>query len=139
MSESSLIEAESVPSGWLTVGAVHGALTVILGAFGAHALKERLTPDRLELWDTAVLYLALHALALVAYGLFRTLLVRRSGGAAGWCFFFGTVIFSGTVHALALGAPRWLGAVTPIGGVLLIVGWVLFAVETRRNYSLQRS
>jgi uncharacterized membrane protein YgdD (TMEM256/DUF423 family) len=114
---------------WISIGAALGALAVILGAFGAHGLKERIDADALEVWKTGVLYHALHALALVLYGLFAR---DRGGRIAGWCFVLGIAIFSGTLYGLALGGPRWLGAITPVGGVLLIVGWISFAVEAQR-------
>lgn len=116
-------------SKWTSIGALLGALAVVTGALGAHGLKDELTPAALDLWHTAVLYHVLHALALVAYGLFD-----REGRAnlAGACFLAGICVFSGTVYALALGAPKWFGAITPIGGVLLIVGWLAFAWSARR-------
>lgn len=113
---------------WISVGAFLGGLAVITGAFGAHGLKERLAPEALDQWKTAVLYHALHATAIVLYGLFdRT----REAAWVGWCFFLGTVVFSGTVYALALGSPRWFGAITPFGGVLMIVAWFAFAWRAR--------
>ncbi|MDZ4773661.1 MAG: DUF423 domain-containing protein [Planctomycetota bacterium] len=115
---------------WISVGAFLGGLAVVTGAFGAHGLKERLTPDKLDLWHTAVLYHVLHALALVAYGLFDR---EARANLAGACFLAGICVFSGTVYALALGAPKWFGAITPIGGVLLIVGWLAFAWRARRT------
>lgn len=87
-----------------------GFLGVALGAFGAHALKDKVDP---ELWRTAVSYQMWHALAILAI----------ASPTAKPLFLAGTVIFSGTLYALALGAPRWLGAVTPIGGLLLLAGW----------------
>ena len=118
---------------WIGVGAVFSALAIVCGAFGAHALRARLDPEQLEIWRTAVLYHLIGALALVLYGL----LVRgRPGrGIAGWCFLLGILIFSGSLYSLALGAPRILGAVTPVGGVLLIAGWLFFAWEARRHAS----
>lgn len=115
-------------SNWTTVGAVLGALAVVTGAFGAHGLKDRLTPEALELWHTAVLYHVLHAIALVLYGLFD-----REGHAnlAGRSFLGGIVLFSGSIYALALGAPSWVGIVTPFGGVLFILGWLAFAWRAR--------
>lgn len=96
-----------------------GATAVALGAFGAHGLKERfaLLPEAAGWWQTATFYLLTHALAV---GSLR-------GGAAGWLWALGAAIFSGTLYALALGAPRWLGAVTPVGGGLLLAGWLAFA------------
>lgn len=116
---------------WTAIGAVSGALTVALGAFGAHALQERVTPEDLAIWETAVHYQGLHALALVLFGLWRTQTGKRCIG--GWGFLVGSVIFSGTLYALALGGPRWLGAITPIGGTALIVGWLGFAVSAWRR------
>ena len=115
---------------WIVVGALLGALAVIAGAFGAHALAARLGSHELALWETAARYLMYGALALVLAGLFGRQGGVARGGAlsgAGWCLFVGSLIFSGTVFALALGSPRWLGAITPLGGTLLIAGFLLFA------------
>ena len=111
-------------------GAVLGGLAVALGAFGAHGLKDSLTPDRLEVYEVGVRYQMYHALALLLTGL----LLRDAPAAAsrtGWLFLAGSLVFSGTLYALALGSPRWLGAVTPVGGLLLIGGWVSLALGTR--------
>ena len=111
---------------WLPLGAVLTAVGIVCGAFGAHALKARLEPSALELWETATRYLIYGAFGLMVVGV-----VGRLTGAAlsapGWSLLGGSLIFSGTVYALALGGPRWLGAVTPIGGALLIAGFVSFA------------
>ena len=104
------------------------ALAVALGAFGAHALKARLPVEVLGLWQTAVLYHALHGLALLAVGLL--LIVRPHLGAvalAGWLFVAGIVLFSGSLYVLALTGLRALGAITPFGGVAFIAGWIAFA------------
>ena len=121
---------------WIFLGAVGGAQAVIAGAFGAHALAARLGPRELQLWEVAARYLMYGSLALMLVGLFG----RQTGGrgvagtagiagidAAGWCLLAGSAIFSGTVFALALGGPRWLGAVTPLGGALMIAGFLIFA------------
>jgi len=113
---------------WISIGAFLAGVAVITGAFGAHGLKERLTPESLELWKTAVLYHALHAIALVAYGLYDR---ERKAPWIGWSFLLGILVFSGTVYALALGSPRWFGAITPIGGTAMIVGWFAFAWRAR--------
>ncbi len=108
------------------LGAVLGCLAVALGAFGAHALSTRLAPDRLAIYETGVRYQMYHALALLA----AAWACERFGapaGAAGWTFLAGIVVFSGTLYALAFGAPRWLGAVTPIGGLCFLAGWLLLA------------
>lgn len=110
---------------FVSLGALFGMLGVMAGAFGAHGLKDVLAPNDLEIFETAVRYQMYHALALVGLGLLprpcRTTLI------AGWCFVLGTVIFSGTLYLLVLSGARWWGAVTPIGGVLLILGWGIFA------------
>lgn len=110
-----------------------GFLGVGFGAFGAHALKARLTPDLLAIYRTAVEYQFWHALALLAVGL---LAMSRPGpllSASGWCFTFGILLFSGSLYALALSGVRLLGAITPIGGLLFLVGWVLLSVHAART------
>jgi uncharacterized membrane protein YgdD (TMEM256/DUF423 family) len=118
-----------VKPNWIAIGATLGALAVITGAFGAHGLKDRLTVEELEVWKTGVLYHALHATALVLYGLFDR---EARGRVAGWAFVIGIALFSGSLYALALGAPHGVGAITPFGGASLIVGWLAFAWRARR-------
>ena len=101
------------------------AIAVALGAFGAHALKARLATDDLNVWQTGVTYHAWHALALVAIG--ATMLhfpELRELRYAAVLIVIGIVLFSGSLYALALGAPRGLGAITPFGGVAFIAGWI---------------
>ena len=118
---------------WIVLGALGGALAVIAGAFGAHALASRLGPRELQLWETAARYLMYGSFAMLAVGLFGAQGARRGVNAAGWCLLAGSVIFSGTVFGLALGGPRWLGAITPLGGTLLIVGFLVFAWSALRG------
>lgn len=110
-----------------TLGALFGALAVAAGAFGAHALRARLEPRDLEVFETAARYQVYHALALlaVAWAMGGN---RQWGLAAGWLFVAGIVVFSGSLYALVLTGQRWLGAVTPLGGVALILGWVCLGV-----------
>lgn len=119
---------------WIVIGALCAGAGVTLGAFGAHALKDVLEEaGQLENWRTAVRYQMWHALALVAYGLHRR---GATGGkaAAGWCFTVGSTFFSGSIYCLCFGILKpVMGPVTPLGGLLLIVGWVLFAVEAART------
>ena len=112
-----------------------GALlaAVVLGAFGAHALKARLDAHHLALWETAVRYLVVAGVGLLATGLAAALHAGRAWGVPGWMLLAGGLVFSGTVAVLALGGPRWLGAVTPIGGLLLIAGFVALAVVWLRR------
>jgi uncharacterized membrane protein YgdD (TMEM256/DUF423 family) len=113
---------------FLTAGGLLGGLAVAAGAFGAHGLKAFLEAHgQAANWETAARYALFHALATVAVGTLAA--VRPAPGlmAAGWCFLFGTAIFSGCLFALALSGVKLLGAVVPIGGVLLIVGWCLLA------------
>lgn len=110
-----------------------GALGVALGAFGAHGLKARVTPDLVAIWQTGAHYHMLHALALFAVAWATQ---RFPGGlsvAAGWCFLAGILIFSGSLYTLAFTGMRWLGAITPIGGVLFIVGWVLLGLAALKG------
>jgi uncharacterized membrane protein YgdD (TMEM256/DUF423 family) len=101
---------------------------VALGAFGAHALKARLTPDLAAVWQTTVQYHAWHGLALFGVGLLLAQDPGRGGVAlAGWLFVAGIVIFSGSLYALAFTGIRGLGAVTPIGGLALLAGWAVLA------------
>jgi len=113
---------------WLALGAAYGFFAVALGAFGAHALKERLTPDLLAVWRTAVEYHFYHALALLAVGLLaRQLPPSGALNTSGVCFALGVLLFSGSLYALALSGVRVLGAITPLGGVLFLIGWACLA------------
>ena len=111
-----------------TLGAGSAFISVLAGAFGAHALRGRLSPDALATFETAARYEMYHALALVGVAW----AVTRWPGAlthwAGWLFVIGTVLFSGSLYALALSGTRWLGAITPFGGVAFIAAWVLVVV-----------
>ncbi len=118
----------------LTLGAVAMFATVALGAFGAHALKARLPPEMIEVWRTAVQYQAWHALALVTVGLaFGQRPAGAAAAAATWFFVAGIVLFSGSLYALALTGERWLGAITPIGGIAFLLGWAAFAWAVARR------
>lgn len=128
---------------WIFAGAVLAGLGVAFGAFGAHGLPGRLETlgwtaeeiaRRVEIFETAVRYQMYHALALLAVGI----LALRSPSAwltgAGWTFLIGVLIFSGLLYVLVFAGPawRWLGAVVPLGGTLMIVGWTLLAVASRK-------
>jgi uncharacterized membrane protein YgdD (TMEM256/DUF423 family) len=118
---------------FFATGAFIGGLAVAAGAFGAHALQTRLAPDRLVLFELAARYQLMHALALLATAWAAQRWPGTMISAAGWLFVVGVLIFCGTIYALAFGAPRILGAITPIGGMSLIIGWVLLALAALRN------
>jgi len=119
---------------WLAVAGAMGALGVVLGAFGAHGLKDRLSPDLLITFEVGVRYHMYHAIALMAAALAMDNDVRaRWLGRACWAWTIGIVIFSGSLYALALTNTRWLGAITPIGGGAFIVGWCFLVVAGFRG------
>jgi uncharacterized membrane protein YgdD (TMEM256/DUF423 family) len=111
----------------IRVAATLGFLGVALGAFGAHGLRERLAPGMLDVYKTGVLYHLLHAVALLAVALGAERLARPRAVAV--LFTAGVVIFSGSLYALALTGIGTLGAITPIGGLLLMAGWVTLAIN----------
>jgi uncharacterized membrane protein YgdD (TMEM256/DUF423 family) len=112
---------------WVMNGAISGFFGVALGAFGAHALKNSLSEYALSVYQTAVQYQLIHALALVALGIWASLNPSAETQLAGWAFTFGILIFSGSLYILAVTNLKFLGAITPIGGVLFLLGWITFA------------
>jgi uncharacterized membrane protein YgdD (TMEM256/DUF423 family) len=118
---------------FFSLGAASGALAVAAAAFGAHALKARLAPDLLAIFDTAARYQMTHALALLATAWAASRWPGWRTRSAGWCFVAGTLVFSGSLYALALSGIRALGAITPLGGVLFIAGWLLLALAAWRR------
>ncbi len=120
------------PQHWIAVGAFVCALAVVAGAFGAHGLASRLDAASLDLWETSARYLIYAGFSLLAVGLTALHGGRHNLGGAGWCLLIGGLVFSGTVATIALGGPRWLGAITPIGGALMIMGLVWFGVVVLR-------
>jgi uncharacterized membrane protein YgdD (TMEM256/DUF423 family) len=106
------------------LGALFGFLGVALGAFGAHALRTRLAPDLLAVFETAVRYQLYHALALLFVGLAAQRLGPQAS-LAGWLFTGGIALFSGSLYLLSITGARWLGAITPFGGLCFLTGWGL--------------
>lgn len=118
----------------LTLGSLYGLIGVVLGAFGAHALASRLSTDMQAIWHTAVQYQFYHAFALLTVGILaRQGMAGASVATAAVCFAIGTLVFSGSLYMLALSGVRWLGAITPFGGVLLIAGWIALLVAIMRG------
>jgi uncharacterized membrane protein YgdD (TMEM256/DUF423 family) len=114
---------------FVLLGSLSAFLGVALGAFGAHGLKSRVTPEMLTVWQTGVLYHLVHALGLVLIGILCQLLPDASlVRSAGWALLGGTVLFSGSLYVMVLSDIRALGIITPLGGVAFLVGWLLLAV-----------
>lgn len=119
---------------FIVIGAVAMALGVVLGAFGAHGLKARLTPDLLAVYQTGVEYHLYHALGLILVGILVVQFPHISGlKVGGWLLLAGILVFSGSLYVLAISGVRWLGAITPIGGLAFIVGWVWIAWSLARG------
>ena len=115
---------------WIGVAAVSGAVAVIAGAFGAHGLRDRLTPEQLASFSTASQYHLLHSVALLALALFAAYSGKEIRVPAS-LFTAGIVLFSGSIYLLVLTQQRWLGPVTPIGGLCLIAGWLSLLLLAR--------
>ncbi len=109
------------------IGALMGCVAVGLGAFGAHGLRGRLSPEMLAVFETAVRYQMYHALALLATAMLMTRVDGRAMLIAGWSFVAGILLFSGSLYALALTGVTTLGAITPIGGLAFLIGWAALA------------
>jgi uncharacterized membrane protein YgdD (TMEM256/DUF423 family) len=109
------------------------ALAMVLGAFGAHGLKGQLTPDQLHVYETAVMYHFFNALGLLGIGLTLRFVNRPAVRWAAVLILFGIVLFSCSLYALTFGAPRFVGIVTPIGGLTLMAGWICFAAGVWRH------
>ncbi|HEX5829866.1 MAG TPA: DUF423 domain-containing protein [Gemmatimonadaceae bacterium] len=117
---------------FLFLGSLLAGLGVGAGAFGAHALRARLSPADLAIFETGVRYQMYHALALLAVAWVAARSPSALGAWAGWSFVAGTLIFSGSLYLLVLSGQRWLGAVTPIGGVAFLAGWGCLALLALR-------
>jgi uncharacterized membrane protein YgdD (TMEM256/DUF423 family) len=116
-----------------TLGAVSAFVAVAAGAFGAHALRTRLPPDLLAVFETGARYQMYHALGLLAVAWAVTRWPSPWPPRAGWLFLAGTVLFSGSLDALALSGIRWLGAITPLGGLAFLAGWLCLAFAASRG------
>ena len=117
----------------LSFAAVSGFLSVCLGAFAAHGLKHHIAPESLAIWQTGVQYQMYHALALLAVGLLYQTQASKALKLSGLAFILGSFLFSGSLYALALGAPKALGVITPVGGLSFLVGWAALVVHALRR------
>jgi len=120
-------------SPWIALGALNAAIAVGAGAFAAHGLRERLDARAVEIFETAARYQMYHALAMILAGLLATAAITRGAHAAGWLFQGGILLFSGSLYALALTGTKILGAVTPIGGLAFLLGWLWLAWSAWRS------
>jgi len=120
-------------AGWFVTGAIAAGLAVVLGAFGAHGLRSRVEPELLVIFETGVRYHMYHALALLAVGFAASRWSSPLVGLSGWLFVAGMLIFSGSLYLMTFTGARWLGAITPIGGLAFILGWVALAVGVLRG------
>jgi len=118
---------------FVMLGALSGAVGVGAGAFGAHALRARLEPRMLEVFETGARYQMYHAIGLLAVAWVASRWPGSLSTASGWLFVAGTVLFSGSLYAMALTGVRVLGAITPIGGVCFIAGWVCLALAAAKS------
>ncbi|MCY3845216.1 MAG: DUF423 domain-containing protein [Acidobacteria bacterium] len=119
-------------AGWFAAGAVLSGIGVLVGAFGAHGLRDRVTADMLAVFETGVRYHLIHGLAVLAVAWAASRWPNAWIGAAGWLFAAGIVVFSGSLYILAISGVRWWGAVTPIGGVCFLAGWAALAIGALR-------
>jgi len=109
---------------WLVLGCAVAWLSVAGGAFGAHALRTRITPELLDIFQTGTRYAMVHALALLVTGLVAARVKGRATAVAGGAFVAGVVLFTGSLWLMALTGARWLGAITPLGGLFFLIGWL---------------
>ncbi|MBI2094528.1 MAG: DUF423 domain-containing protein [Candidatus Omnitrophica bacterium] len=118
---------------WIRYGSLFMLLAVALGAFGAHGLKDRLSIEAKQIYQTAVLYHLIHGLALLAVG-WLTLIKPMDGNIrnAGWCFIIGIILFSGSLYLLSITEIKKLGMITPLGGLSFLLGWLLLALSATR-------
>ena len=118
---------------FFALGGISGFISVAAGAFGAHALRSRVTPEYLSVFETGARYQMYHALALLAVAW----AISRGAGStaqwAGWLFLIGTLMFSGSLYGLALTGIRWIGAITPLGGVAFLAGWLCLAFSWKSS------
>ena len=122
---------------WIAIAALLALTAVGLGALGAHAMKDLFSTDQLASYQVAVQYQMFHALGLLGVAWWIAHSRSRLASAAAWFMFVGVVMFSGSIYALVFTAKAWLGPITPIGGLLMMIGWLLLAVSALRPRAIQ--
>ena len=118
---------------FFSIGSFSAFIAVVAGAFGSHALRSRLDPELLRVFEIGVRYQMYHALALMGVSFACTKWPGNLMNAGGWLFVAGTLLFSGSLYQLSLTGTKWIGIVTPIGGVLLMLGWLCLAIGALRS------
>ena len=118
---------------WISIGAINMAVAVACGAFAAHGLKARLSAEQMAWWQTGTQYFFYHALGLLIVGML--LRINLTSPTIAWVMQLGIVLFTGSLYLMALGMPRWLGAITPIGGTLFIIAWIWLAISVAKHTS----
>lgn len=120
---------------FFVLGSLIGGIGVAIGAFGAHGLKNRIPPEILDSWEVAVRYQMYHALALiaVAWAITQWPAEVKLLSVGGWAFMGGILLFSGSLYILVLSGIKWLGAITPVGGVAFVVGWACLVIASLRG------
>ena len=124
-------EQKEIELNFLVIGAISGCLVVILGAFGAHGLKDILDEYGKSIYEKAVLYHMFHTMAILVLGLIEKIQPEMQLSLAGWAFLIGIILFSGSLYILAVTGFKWMGMITPIGGVFFIIGWVLLLLKVK--------
>lgn len=117
---------------FIILGSLNAFLTVVLGAFGAHGLKNRLSPEMLDIYQTGVQYHMYHAIGLIFVGMLAQWLSPSALSWAGWTFMIGIVLFSGSLYVLSISGIKWLGAITPLGGLAFLLGWLFIFIAAIR-------
>jgi uncharacterized membrane protein YgdD (TMEM256/DUF423 family) len=118
---------------FFAIGSISALIGVAAGAFGAHGLKSRLSAEMLVIFETGVRYQMYHALATLAAAWAVSRWPGSTAAVAGWCFLIGTLVFSGSLYLLSLTGARWLGAITPLGGVAFLLGWLFLAYASWKS------
>lgn len=117
---------------FIVLGAVNAFLCVVLGAFGAHGLKKKLSAEMMDIFQTGVQYHMYHALGLILIGILAQWMAPSTLNWAGWSMLVGIFLFSGSLYVLSISGIKWLGAITPLGGLAFLIGWLMIVIAAIR-------